>query len=144
MTPRALFFDIFGTVVDWRSGVAREARALLEPLGYKLDGLAFADAWRAEYQPGMEEVRSGRIPFSKLDVMHRRMLERIRPRFGLERLAEDKARELTLAWHRLDAWSDVASGLARLHKRYLLPPGAHGNLSLMLDLPPRTASPCDA
>jgi 2-haloacid dehalogenase len=144
MTPRALFFDIFGTVVDWRSGVAREARALLEPLGYKLDGLAFADAWRAEYQPGMEEVRSGRIPFSKLDVIHRRMLERIRPRFGLERLAEDKARELTFAWHRLDAWSDVASGLARLHKRYLLAPVSNGNISLMVDLARRNAFPWDA
>ena len=80
---RALFFDVFGTMVDWRTGVAREAQAILKPLGYALDWLAFADAWRAEYQPGMDEVRTGRIPFSKLDVLHRRMLDRLRPRFGL-------------------------------------------------------------
>src|SRR5712671_4984431 len=133
MSVKALFFDVFGTLVDWRAGVAREAERILKPRGHTLDWLAFADAWRAEYQPGMEEVRSGRIPFSKLDVIHRRMLERIRPRFGLERLDEDKARELTLAWHRLDAWSDVASGLARLHKRYLLAPVSNGNISLMVD-----------
>src|SRR5262250_2426704 len=75
---RALFFDVFGTMVDWRTGVAREAQAILKPLGFDLDWLGFADAWRAEYQPGMEEVRSGRIPFSKLAVLHRRMLDRLR------------------------------------------------------------------
>lgn len=144
MTTQALFFDVFGTVVDWRTGVAREARTLLEPLGHKLDWLAFADAWRAEYQPGMEEVRSGRIPFSKLDVIHRRMLERIRPRFGLQRLAEEKAQELTFAWHRLDAWSDVAAGLARLRKRYLLAPVSNGNISLMVEIARRNAFPWDA
>jgi len=65
---RALFFDVFGTMVDWRRGVAHEAQAILKPLGYTLDWLAFADAWRAEYQPGMDEVRTGRIPFSKLGI----------------------------------------------------------------------------
>ncbi len=104
---RALFFDVFGTMVDWRTGVAREAQAILKPLGFALDWLAFADAWRAEYQPGMDEVRTGRIPFSKLDVLHRRMLDRLRPRFGLEKVDEKVLQELTLAWHRLDAWKDV-------------------------------------
>ena len=85
---RALFFDVFGTLVDWRTSVAREAKAVLEPLGYKLDWAAFADAWRGEYQPGMEEVRSGRIPFCKLDVLHRRNLERILPRFGVTALPD--------------------------------------------------------
>jgi 2-haloacid dehalogenase len=69
---KALFFDMFGTVLDWRTGVARSAEAILKPRGYSLDWLAFADAWRAQYQPGMEEVRSGRIPYTKLDVLHRR------------------------------------------------------------------------
>ena len=78
----ALFFDVFGTLVDWRTSIAREAERMLAPLGHKLDWLAFADAWRGEYQPGMEEVRSGRIPFCKLDVLHRHNLERILPRFG--------------------------------------------------------------
>ena len=81
---KALFFDVFGTVVDWRTSIAREAAAILKPLGHTLDWLAFADAWRGEYQPAMEEVRAGRIPFSKLDVLHRLNLERVLPRFGVE------------------------------------------------------------
>ena len=80
---RAIFFDVFGTLVDWRTGVAREADRTLGPLGHQLDWTRFADAWRGEYQPGMEEVRSGSIPFCKLDVLHRRNLERFMPRFGL-------------------------------------------------------------
>ncbi len=131
---KALFFDVFGTLVDWRTGVARESRSILEPLGHSLDWLEFSTAWRAEYQPAMEEVRSGRVAFSRLDVIHRRMLERIIPRFRLEGLAEDARRELVLAWHRLDAWPDVPSGLARLRKKFLLAPVSNGNISLMVDL----------
>src|SRR5215467_563921 len=131
---KALVFDVFGTVVNWRDGVAREARTILSPLGYSLDWLAFADAWRAEYQPGMDEVRTGRIPFSKLDVLHRRMLERLRPRFGLEKVDEKVLQELTLSWHRLDAWKDVPPGLSRLRRRFLLAPVSNGNISLMVDL----------
>ena len=84
----ALFFDVFGTLVDWRTSIAREAEKVLGPLGHRLDWVAFADAWRAEYQPGMEAVRSGRIPFSKLDVLHRLNLERFIPRFGLTGLSD--------------------------------------------------------
>lgn len=116
---KALFFDIFGTVVDWRSGIAREAEKLLKPRGRKLDWIAFADAWRAEYQPAMEEVRAGRIPFSKLDVLHRRNLDRIRPRFGLLDLSDDLCSELNTVWHRLPAWPDVGQGLELLHRRFL-------------------------
>ena len=86
---KALFFDMFGTVLDWRTGVARSAEAILKPRGYSLDWLAFADAWRAQYQPGMEEVRSGRIPYTKLDVLHRRMLDLFLPKFGVTGLPED-------------------------------------------------------
>ena len=85
---RALFFDVFGTLVDWRTSVAREAAAILRPQGIDLDWAQFADAWRAEYQPGMEEVRSGTIPFSKLDVLHRRNLERLLPRLGVTGLSQ--------------------------------------------------------
>src|SRR5215208_6386880 len=74
---KALVFDVFGTLVDWRSSIAREAEAILRPFGYTFDWTAFADAWRAQYQPSMEEVRAGRLPFSKLDVLHRRNLEQI-------------------------------------------------------------------
>jgi 2-haloacid dehalogenase len=141
---RAMFFDVFGTLVDWRTGVAREADRVLGPLGYTLDWTGFADAWRAEYQPGMEEVRSGRIPFSKLDVLHRHNLERFMPRFGLTDLSETVRYELTLAWHRLDAWPDVPAALKRLRKKFLLAPVSNGNISLMVDLARHNDFPWDA
>ena len=141
---QAIFFDVFGTLVDWRSGVAREAKRVLQPRGHSLDWTAFADAWRAEYQPGMEEVRSGRIPFCKLDELHRRNLERFIPRFGLRDLSHDVLSELTLAWHKLDAWPDVAAALARLKPNYLLAPVSNGNISLMVDLARRNKFPWDA
>jgi 2-haloacid dehalogenase len=140
----ALFFDVFGTLVDWRAGVAREAERILQPLGYRLDWLAFADAWRDEYQPAMEEVRAGQIPFCKLDLLHRRNLDRILPRFGISGLGEDAARELNLAWHRLDAWPDAPHGLARLKRRFVLAPVSNGNISLMVDLARRNGFPWDA
>jgi 2-haloacid dehalogenase len=141
---KALFFDIFGTVVDWRNGIAREAEKLLKPLGHELDWIAFADAWRAEYQPAMEEVRAGRIPFSKLDVLHLRNLDRIRPRFHLSELSPDVCRDLNTAWHRLPAWPDVAQGLERLHERFLLAPVSNGNIGLMVRLARHNGFPWDA
>ncbi len=131
---KALFFDVFGTLVDWRTGVAREAKSILKPLGYSLDWHAFADAWRDQYQPGMEEVRSGRIPYTKLDVLHRQMLQKVLARFGLDKLNDEQLDQLTLAWHRLDAWQDVPSGLARLRKRFLIAPVSNGNVAIMSDL----------
>jgi 2-haloacid dehalogenase len=140
---KALFFDVFGTLVDWRTGIARESEKVLAPLGCKLDWLAFADAWRGEYQPGMEEVRAGRIPFSRLDVLHRRNLNRILPRFGIK--AEEKTLvELNLAWHRIDAWQDVAPGLARLKKKFWLAPVSNGNISMMVALARKNHFPWDA
>jgi 2-haloacid dehalogenase len=144
VTVQALFFDVFGTLVDWRSSIAREAAALLQSNGFALDWLAFADAWRGEYQGAMEEVRAGRIPFCKLDMLHRRNLDLILPRFGLEALDETQRRDLNLAWHRLDAWPDVAPGLARLKRRYRLAPVSNGNISLMVDLARRNGLPWDA
>ena len=141
---KALFFDVFGTVVDWRSGVAREAKSILAPLGHAIDWLGFADAWRAEYQPGMEEVRSGRIPFSRLDVIHRRMLERIRDRFGLQSVPESVLADLNLAWHRLDGWRDVPEGMRQLRRRAWIAPVSNGNISLMVDLARRNEIPWDA
>src|ERR1700753_168295 len=104
MATQAVFFDVFGTLTDWRSSIAREAKAILGPLGHALDWLAFADAWRGEYQPAMEEIRSGPAPVAQLDVLHRKNLERILPRFGISGLSEDTLRNLNLAWHRLDTW----------------------------------------
>lgn len=129
--PVALFFDIFGTVVDWRGTIAREAEGLFGP-GF--DGSAFADAWRAEYQPAMQGVRAGGRGFVKLDVLHRENLDRILPRFGLAELGEDRRAALNLVWHRLDGWPDSAPGLARLRARHRLAPMSNGNISLMVDL----------
>ncbi len=141
---KALFFDVFGTLVDWRSSIAREAEAILKPQGCALDWPAFADAWRGEYQGAMDEVRTGRIPFCKLDVLHRRNLEITLKRFGITALGEDDKRRLNLAWHRLDAWPDVPSGLARLKRQYLLAPVSNGNISLMVDLARHNDLPWDA
>ena len=141
---KALLFDVFGTLVDWRSSIARQAKALLEPRGHALDWLAFADAWRGEYQGAMEEVRAGRIPFCKLDMLHRRNLDLVLPRFGLAALAEDDRRALNFAWHRLDAWPGVADGLRELKRRFWLAPVSNGNISLMVDLARRNRFPWDA
>ncbi len=140
----ALVFDVFGTLVDWRSSIAREAESLLAPLGIARDWADFADAWRAQYQPAMEEVRSGRLPFAKLDLLHRRGLERILADFAPDRVDEKTRRELNLAWHRLDAWPDVSAGLQALKPRFLLAPCSNGNISLMVDLARRNGFPWDA
>lgn len=141
---KALVFDVFGTLVDWRGGVAREAESILAPLGYELDWLAFADAWRGLYQSSMEEVRAGREPWVKLDVLHRRMLDRIRPTFGLEALDDAVADELNLAWHRLDTWPDVVPGLERLKRKFLLAPCSNGNIAIMVGIARRNGMPWDA
>ncbi len=141
---KALFFDVFGTLVDWRTGVAREAEAILKPLGHGIDGLVFADAWRDEYQPAMEEVRAGRLPFCRLDVLHRGNLERILPSFHVHALPESVLVDLNLAWHRLDGWPDATPGLERLKRKYRIAPVSNGNIALMVDLARRNDFPWDA
>ncbi len=140
---KALFFDVFGTLVDWRTSIAREAEAMLKPLGFSLDWLAFADAWRGEYQGAMDEVRTGRMPFCKLDMLHRRNLELILPRFHVDTLTEVQRAALNLAWHKLDAWPDVPPGMKRLKRKYMLAPVSNGNISLMVDLARRNDMPWD-
>jgi 2-haloacid dehalogenase len=141
---KALFFDVFGTLVDWRSGVAREAESALKPLGFAFDWPAFADAWREQYQPAMEEVRSGRLAYTKLDVLHRQTLQGILPRFGVGELADAELNRLTLAWHRLDAWPDVQPGLSRLRQHFLIAPVSNGNTAIMCDLARRNDFRWDA
>jgi 2-haloacid dehalogenase len=141
---RALIFDVFGTLVNWRGGVARDARGLLSPLGIDVDWDAFADAWRDQYQPAMEAVRSGRLPFGKLDALHRRNLDVVLAARGLDRVDAAARASLNLAWHRLDAWPDVAAGLTRLRAKFLLAPCSNGNISLMVDLARRNGLHWDA
>ena len=144
---RALVFDVFGTVVDWRSGVARDAAPFLARHGRAdVDPAAFADAWRSRYDPAMAEVRTGRRPFVRLDVLHRENLVSILPDFGIDPRSVPPAEldELNLAWHRLDPWADVVAGLMRLKQRYIIAPLSNGNVSLMLDMAKRAGLPWDA
>ncbi|HEX7686132.1 MAG TPA: haloacid dehalogenase type II [Burkholderiaceae bacterium] len=143
---RALVFDVFGTVVDWRSGVARDARPFLERFAPGVDPFAFADAWRRRYSPAMEEVRSGRRPFARLDVLHRENLEAILPEFGIDaaRVPAAALDELNLAWHRLDPWPDAVPALQRLRRRFVIAPLSNGNIALMVDMARRAGLPWDA
>lgn len=140
---RALLFDVFGTVVDWRNGVSRQASGFLEKHGVPMTPADFADAWRRRYQPAMEAVRSGQRPFARLDILHRENLEAVLTEVGVDVTAIDpnELAALTLAWHRLDPWPDVLSGLARLKKRFIIAPLSNGNIILMLDMAMRAGIP---
>jgi 2-haloacid dehalogenase len=129
---RALVFDVFGTVVDWCGGVARECEAMLAPMGYALDWTAFAQRWRAGYQPAMEAVRTGARPFVVLDRLHREMLAPVLAEFGVRDLGEADIIELSHAWRRLDPWPDVREGLARLRRRFVIAPMSNANVALMV------------
>jgi 2-haloacid dehalogenase len=143
---RAFVFDVFGTVVDWRSGVAREAAPFLAAYAPGADAAAFADAWRKRYQPAMAAVRDGRRPFVRLDVLHRENLTAILPEFGIDAAAvpQTELDELNLAWHRLDPWPDVVAGLKRLKARAIIAPLSNANIILMLDMSKRAGLPWDA
>jgi 2-haloacid dehalogenase len=140
----ALTFDVFGTVVDWRSGIAREARAILRGGGPEHDWAAFADRWRALYQPAMEAVRSGRRPWVRLDDLHRENLRVVLDEFGLGGLPEAEIERLNRAWHRLDPWPDVVAGLTRLRRRFILATLSNGNVALMVNMAKRAGLPWDA
>jgi 2-haloacid dehalogenase len=142
---QAMVFDVFGTVVDWRTGIAREATDFLVRHAPAADPYAFADAWRQLYSPSMEEVRSGRRPFTRLDVLHRESLEAVLPLFGLHPASVPAAEldMLNLAWHRLDPWPDSVPGLERLKRRFIIAPLSNGNIRLMLDVAKRAGLPWD-
>ena len=131
MTVKALLFDVFGTLVDWRGSIARQMAPHL-PEASEAPG--FADAWRAKYQPAMEEVRAGRRPFVRLDTLHRENLDATLEEFGAADTSDDTREAMTLYWHRLDAWPDVGDGLVRLAEHFLLAPHSNGNVRLMVDL----------
>jgi len=144
---QAVLFDVFGTVVDWREGVARDLRAFCARHGAgAVDAYATADAWRRRYQPAMEECRSGRRPFTRLDVLHRENLEAVLREAGLEpsAVAAAEVDELNRAWHRLDPWPDVIEGLQRLKRRYAIAPLSNGNVALLLNMARRAGLPWDA
>ena len=140
---RALVFDVFGTVVDWRSSVARDVETLAKRKQLNVDGAKFADAWRAGYAPSMNRVRTGELPWTKLDDLHRMMLGKLLPEFGIKGLTEEETDHLNRAWHRLDPWPDVVTGLTRLKKRFILAPLSNGNIALMTNLAKHAGLPWD-
>lgn len=143
---KALLFDVFGTVVDWRNGVARDAARFFSERALSVDSFEFADAWRREYDPAMEDVRSGRRSFVRLDVLHRENLPKAMTKHGIDAasLDPDALDDLSHAWHRLDPWPDSVEGLLRLKRRFTIAPLSNGNISLMIDMAKRAALPWDA
>jgi 2-haloacid dehalogenase len=138
MNPvRALAFDVFGTVVDWRGSIIREGEAFGRERGLAADWAALADAWRAGYQPAMARVRGGELPWTRIDDLHRMILNGLLPRFGLAGLGEADRDHLNRAWHRLDPWPDALEGLARLRRRFIIATLSNGNVSLLVNLAKR-------
>jgi 2-haloacid dehalogenase len=137
---RALVFDVFGTVVDWRTGVAREVRRLLDG---GIDAEAFADAWRGRYVPSMDRVRRGELPWTSLDDLHRASLDELLAEFGAPDVSEAVRAELVLAWHRLDPWPDSVEGLTRLKARHVIASLSNGNVALLVDMAKHGGLPWD-
>lgn len=131
---KAILFDVFGTVVDWRTSVIRELTAFGGERGLRADWARVADEWRGEYQPAMEEVRSGRRDWTILDVLHRESLEQVLGRHGIAGLPEPDLAYLTQAWHRLDPWPDAVAGLTELRKRFIVGTLSNGNVGLLTRL----------
>ena len=141
---RALTFDVFGTVVDWRTSIAREGAALGWRRGLTVDWTAFAEAWRGLYQPMLSKVRSGEMPWTKLDHLHRMALDRLIAEFAIRGLDEDEIEDLNRAWHRLDPWPDAVAGLTRLRRTFILATLSNGNVALIVNMARRTGLPWDA
>ncbi|MEM7021459.1 MAG: haloacid dehalogenase type II [Pseudomonadota bacterium] len=139
----ALCFDVFGTVVDWRESIAREVTTFLGGRGIDRDGHAFADAWRARYQPAMEEVRTGRRPWIKLDDLHRENLVEVLTAFDVKGIGGEDLDQLNHAWHRLDPWPDTVAGLERLKTKYTLATLSNCNVALMVNMAKRAGLPWD-
>ncbi len=141
---KALTFDVFGTVVDWRSSSIREGEALGRAKGLEVDWVAFADAWRGLYQPSMEQVRSGARSWVKLDDLHRESLDALVEEFGIAGLGEDELDHFNRAWHRLDPWPDSVAGLTRMKRDFVLATLSNGNVALLVNMAKRAGLPWDA
>lgn len=140
---KALVFDVFGTVVDWRTSVAGQVEELARRKGLKVDGAAFADAWRAQYAPSMNRVRTGELPWTTLDQLHRLTLDRLLPDFGFTGLGEAEIENLNRAWHRLHPWPDAVAGLTRLKRKFIIAPLSNGNIALMTNMARYAGLPWD-
>lgn len=140
---RMLVFDVFGTVVDWRSSVIAEGEQLGSTKGIKVDWVAFADAWRRIYRPYMDKVQNGELPWTKLDVLHRMMLDATLAKFSITDLNEDEKQHFNRVWHRLKGWPDAVSGLERLKSRYVIATLSNGNISLLTNMAKFAGLPWD-
>jgi 2-haloacid dehalogenase len=141
---KALTFDVFGTVVDWRSTLIREGEALGKKKGLGVDWAKFADAWRGLYQPAMDDVRRGRRPWTKLDDLHRESLDKLLVQFAIDGLSEPEIDHLNRVWHRLDPWPDSVPGLTRLKKKFVLATLSNGNVALIVNMAKYGGLPWDA
>ena len=140
---KAIAFDVFGTVVDWRGGIIREAAAFGAEHGIDADWARFADTWRDGYRPAMQRVRSGALPWMKIDRLHRLILDALVTEFGMHGVGERELDRLNRAWHRLDPWPDAVPGLARLKRRFIVTTLSNGNFSLLTDMAKRAGLPWD-
>jgi 2-haloacid dehalogenase len=140
---KALVFDVFGTVVDWRTSVARDIDVLARRKRLKVDGATLADAWRAQYAPSMNRVRSGELPWTRLDDLHRMILDKILVDFRIAGLSDAEKSTLNRAWHRLQPWPDAVRGLIRLKKKFVIAPLSNGNIALMTNLARHSTLPWD-
>lgn len=139
----ALVFDVFGTVVDWRSGVIRGGESLGSKHELSVDWASFADAWRDEYIPALNRVRRGEIPWQNLDALHRESLDELLEQYGVSELPEDDVVSLNRAWHRLDPWPDAIPGLLRLKPHYMIAPLSNGHVRLLTNMAKRAGIPWD-
>jgi 2-haloacid dehalogenase len=140
---KALIFDVFGTVVDWRGSVIREGEELGRKKNLDVDWADFADERRGRYAPSMDRVRRGELPWTNLDALHRASLEELLEEFGIEGLSEEEIDHLNKVWHRLDPWPDSVAGLARLKERYVISTFSNGNVALLTDMAKRAGLPWD-
>jgi len=131
---KALAFDVFGTVVDWRGSIIREGAAWGREKGLRVDWAKFADRWRAGYGPSMDKVRKGTLPWLKIDALHRLILDDLLKEFSINGLTEDEKDHWNRVWHRLAPWPDAVEGLARLKKNYVIATLSNGNVSLLVDM----------
>lgn len=141
---KALVFDVFGTVVDWRGSLIREGRRLGRRKDLKVDWEAFADDWRAGYKPAMARVRSGALPWTTIDRLHRMILEDLLKRFAIRGLTDTEKDDFNRAWHRLAPWPDARQGLARLKRRHVIATLSNGNVSLLVNMAKNAGLPWDA
>jgi len=140
---KALVFDVFGTVVDWRSSISREVKALFAAKAIGVDAAAFTDDWRGGYQPAMQRVRTGELPWTKIDDLHRLILEGLLAKYRITGLSEAEKGHLNRVWHRLDPWPDAAAGLARLKRRFIIGTLSNGNMALLVNMAKHAGLPWD-